>query len=159
GAGSGVASVAGAIRRFRRCGSGRRGGEFPLSSYTGTGARFLYPPSRATGRGTPFRGPMRRWLPLLLAWSAAAHVISMSSGDLTIDGAKAHYVLRMPLYEAAHVKDPAQTLLDHVRFEGAKLISRQCREDQPTDSFICDADYVFASPMEQVEVECTLASV
>jgi hypothetical protein len=40
-----------------------------------------------------------------LAWLAAtamplaAHVMSMSSGDLTVDGARGHYEVRMPLYE------------------------------------------------------------
>ena len=40
-----------------------------------------------------------RLLPLLAACPAWGHVMSMSSGDLTVTGARAHYELRMPLYE------------------------------------------------------------
>ena len=54
----------------------------------------------------------------MLACPAAAHVMSMSSGDLAIDGARAHYELRMPLYEVADVTSPERTLLEHVRFAG-----------------------------------------
>ena len=43
---------------------------------------------------------------LLLALPATAHVMSMSSGDLTVNGTQAHYELRMPLYEITHVLHP-----------------------------------------------------
>ena len=50
---------------------------------------------------------MRRAALLAMAcWPAWAHVMSMSSGDLTVTGARARYELRMPLYEVAHIKDP-----------------------------------------------------
>ncbi len=50
-------------------------------------------------------------LAVLAAVPACAHVVSMSSGDLTIDGSRAHYELRMPLYEIPHVSAPETALL------------------------------------------------
>jgi len=103
----------------------------------------------------------RRLLPLLfaLAWPAAAHVLSMSSGELTLDGAHAHYELRMPLYEIPHVSHPDRVLLDHVQFAGARLTARECHAAPENDAYLCAADYVFPAPVDQVDVECTLASV
>ena len=83
----------------------------------------------------------------------------MSSGDLTIDGARARYELRMPLYEVAHVPHPETALLDHVRFAGAKLVSSDCRADSARDAYICSAEYEFAAPPDRLEAECTLASI
>jgi hypothetical protein len=102
---------------------------------------------------------MRRALWLLCALPASAHVVSMSSGDLTVEGAHAKYELRMPLYEIAHVPHPETALLDHVRFAGAKLVSRHCAEDAARQSYVCEAEYDFAAPPERIDVECTLASI
>lgn len=101
----------------------------------------------------------------LLIWTAlcapiaAAHVVSMSNGDLTIEGTHARYELRIPMYEVAHVAAPERTLLDHVKFAGATLLSRTCAPDPATDTYICRAEYRFPSPVEQLEVECTLTSI
>ncbi|MEO8371068.1 MAG: hypothetical protein ABI806_17930, partial [Candidatus Solibacter sp.] len=70
----------------------------------------------------------------LAVWPAAAHVMSMSSGDLAIEGSHAHYELRMPLYEVAHVASPERTLLEHVRFSGARLVRSECRGDGARDN-------------------------
>src|SRR5882757_3614130 len=104
---------------------------------------------------------MLRALPLvlMLAWPAASHVTSMSSGDLTIDGVRAHYELRMPLYEIAHVARPDQVLLDNVRFTGARLTAKECHADPAKDAYLCTADYTFPAPVDEVEVECRLAGV
>lgn len=103
---------------------------------------------------------MTRLLAILaLASPAAAHVMSMSSGDLTIEGAHAHYELRMPLYEIAHLAGPGQVLLENIRFGSARRVSQQCRPDPPSDAFLCTAEYTFASPPEDLDVECTLARV
>ena len=83
----------------------------------------------------------------------------MSSGDLTVTGAQAHYTLRMPLYEVAHVNSAERTLLEHVHFGGARMVSSTCAPDAAQATFICEADYQFAAPPEQIEVDCTLASV
>jgi hypothetical protein len=98
------------------------------------------------------------WL-TLLAWPLAAHVMSMSSGDLAIDGARAHYELRMPLYEVAHVSNPERTLLEHIRFSGARLMRSQCGADPARGTYVCDADYEFAAPVDRLDVECTLAAI
>jgi HupE / UreJ protein len=96
---------------------------------------------------------------IALAWPTGAHVMSMSSGDLTIEGSRAHYDLRMPLYEIAHVQRPEQVLLDQVKFTGARAVSRECHADPTSDYYICSAEYVFPKPPGEVEVECRLASV
>ena len=95
----------------------------------------------------------------LLAGPLGAHVMSMSSGDLAIDGARAHYELRLPLYEVAHVSNPERTLLQHIRFSGARLVHSQCGADPARGTYICDADYEFAAPVDRLDVECTLAAV
>ena len=95
----------------------------------------------------------------LPAWPLAAHVMSMSSGDLAIDGAHARYELRMPLYEVAHVPNPERALLEHIRFSGARLARSQCRADAARDTYSCVADYAFAAPVDRLDVECTFAAI
>jgi hypothetical protein len=99
------------------------------------------------------------WLLMAAALPVAAHVMSMSSGDLKVDGARAHYELRMPLYEVAHVQNPERALLDHVRFAGARLVSSECHKDPARDAYLCSADYEFGAPPDRVDVECTLAAI
>jgi hypothetical protein len=58
-------------------------------------------------------------LVLLFAIGASplfAHVMSMSTGDVAVEGNRAHYELRMPVYEIAHVKNPDSSLFEHIRF-------------------------------------------
>jgi hypothetical protein len=108
---------------------------------------------------------MKRWWLFLGALALCAplcgHMVSMSTGDLKVDGAGASFELRMPMYEVAHVHEPEHTLLDHVRFKGggdwAKVSGQACRQEQ--DTYVCTADYQFPAPVETVQVECTLASV
>ena len=104
---------------------------------------------------------MRWWVTLMLPASALAHMVSMSTGELKVEGDRLRYELRMPMYEAAHVKNPAQALLDHVRFRSAgvdgKLIEKQCAEGK--DNYICTATYQFPAPIEKIDAECTLASI
>ena len=95
----------------------------------------------------------------LAAVPALAHVVSMSSGDLVVDGTHARYELRMPLYEISHTPDPKRTLLEHIQFTGARMTSHDCQPDAPRDLYVCTAEYEFASPPDSIEVECTLASV
>ena len=97
----------------------------------------------------------------LFAMPLAAHMVSMSTGDLKVDGRHASYELRMPMYEVSHVHEPEHTLLDHIRFESggvwAQPSGQACRQEQ--DSYVCTADYQFPAPVETLQVECTLASV
>src|SRR5260370_17907224 len=55
------------------------------------------------------------WLACPLPLSV--HMVSMSTGELKVDGNRAHYELRMPSYEVAHVREPEHTLLEHIRFK------------------------------------------
>ncbi len=103
---------------------------------------------------------------LCLAWWAAplvAHVVSMSSGDLTIQGTQARYQLRMPAYEMPHVKEPERALFEHIRFsaggEQARMSRSQCQADDSQGVYLCTAEYVFSKPVEQLDVECTFHSV
>lgn len=104
-----------------------------------------------------------RWWLLLAALPAAAHVVSMSTGDIVMDGARAHYELRMPLYEVSHVQSPERSLLQHIRFfsagREARMLRSQCAADAARDSYVCTADYEFPAPVEQLEVECTFPSI
>jgi hypothetical protein len=100
----------------------------------------------------------RPWL-LLLALPAWGHVVSMSSAELKIEGARGHYELRIPLYEVTHVAHPETALLQHVRFSGARLLSSDCRAESGRDAYICDAEYDFGAPPDRVDAECTLASI
>ncbi|HUA19949.1 MAG TPA: HupE/UreJ family protein [Bryobacteraceae bacterium] len=100
------------------------------------------------------------WL-FLLALPAAAHMVSMSTGDLKIEGSRAHYELRIPMYEVAHVHEPEHTLLDHVRFkDGGAWVKPEnpgCHPDG--DTYVCTEELQFPTAVESVNVECTLASV
>jgi len=105
-------------------------------------------------------------LPALLivaAGMAHAHVVSMSSGDISIDGAHARYELRMPIYEMAHVTDPERAIFEHIKFKAdgreGVVTERHCREDKDQALAICTALYQFPAPVEFLDVECTLHAV
>lgn len=102
---------------------------------------------------------MRLFWWVLAATPGWAHVVSMSSGELVIDGTHARYELRMPLYEVTEIPHPETALLEHIRFTGAKLVESRCHADGSKDAYICSAQYEFASASDRVEVECTLASI
>ena len=100
---------------------------------------------------------------LLVAGPAFAHVMSMSTGDLKIDARRAHYELRMPLYEMSHVANAGQTLLNHIRFSSsggaATLIQKECKADQAQATYFCTAEYEFPQPVDTLDVECTFHAV
>lgn len=105
---------------------------------------------------------MRRvWLWLAVALPAAAHVVSMSTGELRLDGKRATYELRMPVYEIAHVTDPASALLAQVKFTSgagpARLVEKSCAEE--SGQFVCKAVFQFRDAPDSVEADCTLSSV
>ena len=83
----------------------------------------------------------------------------MSSGEITITGTHAHYELNMPLYEVAHVQDPGHALLSHIRFSGATMIESICGPQPQRDSYICNADYTFAAPIDRLDVDCTFPAI
>ena len=98
---------------------------------------------------------------LLLPALLSAHMVSMSTGEFHIDGAAAHYELRIPTYESAHVQNPDRAFFEHIRFTGgggeAKFVKGSCGDQQGT--YICNADYLFPSPPDSISVECTFASI
>ncbi|MEK7409513.1 MAG: HupE/UreJ family protein [Acidobacteriota bacterium] len=100
----------------------------------------------------------RCWL-ALLPLPLAAHMVSMSTGEVRVTGNRARYELRMPLYEIAHVRNPERALVAQVRFRGARLVEVSCREDATEGAYYCSATYEFPAPVEQLEVECTLHAV
>jgi len=102
-------------------------------------------------------------LGLTLGAAAFAHVMSMSTGDISIEDRHAHYEIRMPLYEMSHVPGSEQSLLDHIRFSGgggdAKLLSKKCEVDQGLGIYFCAVEYEFPGPVDKLDVECTFHAV
>lgn len=100
---------------------------------------------------------------LLTTFSASAHVISMSSGDFRIDGNRATYELRIPIYEIQHVKNPEKVLFESIRFSSrgsnATLKSSACEEDKIDSSYRCRATYEFPTNVEELEVTCNFHTV
>ena len=98
---------------------------------------------------------------LTCALPLVAHMVSMSTGELKVDGNQASYELRIPMYEVAHVREPEHTLLDNIRFKSggawAKRTSQSCSDQQGT--YVCTATYDFPAAAEEIDIECTLASV
>lgn len=100
----------------------------------------------------------RFFLFLLACGHASAHIVSISNGELRVDGRNATYQLRMPGYEIENVQHPEIALLDELRFAGATRTSSNCKTDDGW--YICDARYEFAEDVaDTVNVECTLYRV
>ncbi len=101
--------------------------------------------------------------PLEAASNLGAHVMSMGTGVVAVQGDKARYELRMPIYEITGMKDPGAILLEHIRFSTAgqpgRLVQKTCGEDSAQGSLICTAEYEFPIPVDQLDVECTFHSV
>jgi hypothetical protein len=99
----------------------------------------------------------------MACWPADAHVMSMSSGDLTVTGARARYELRMPLYEVAHIKDPENSIFRSIHFSSglreARLLDKSCRSDNSAGSYRCAGDYEFAAPPEVIDVLCAYPTI
>jgi hypothetical protein len=93
----------------------------------------------------------------------AAHSLSMSTGDLRVNGSRATFELRMPMYEVAHVAHPEKALLEAIRFRSdgdeAKLVNSECHRDSATDNYVCTAEYEFSRPVDTISAECHLAKV
>jgi hypothetical protein len=104
---------------------------------------------------------MKRWLPFLFATPLLAHMVSMSTGELKVEGNNATYELKLPTYEAAHAPNPERTLLQHVILRSGgvqgKMTESHCSDQAGT--YTCDATYEFPEPVEVLDVQCTLASV
>jgi hypothetical protein len=94
----------------------------------------------------------------VLAARAQAHVVSISTGELHMDGPTAVFELRIPLYEVAQVVHPETTLLDQFRFGDGHLIRSTCGEDE--GSYVCRGEYEFPGlHPDSLQVDCTLYRV
>ena len=98
---------------------------------------------------------------LLAASSAFAHVVSMSSGEIRIDGAQATYEIRIPLYETQQIRNPEQVLFDNITFSGGggtgHILTRSCTVNAP--DLTCKATYLFNADVDRLGVQCKLHSV
>ena len=108
---------------------------------------------------------MKILLPLLILAGLPldAHVMSMSTGDIAVQGNRAHYELRMPVYEIADLKNPEPALFEHIHFSTAgqegRITQRACHADMAEGSYICTADYEFPVAVDRLDVDCTLYQV
>lgn len=93
----------------------------------------------------------------------AAHMVSMSTGDVRIEGRRLRFELRMPLYEVAHVKDPARSLLAAVRFSSggaaARELESRCQEIPAQGAYLCQASYEFPAAVDRLQVTSSLHSI
>jgi hypothetical protein len=103
---------------------------------------------------------------ILLAAAAlplAAHMVSMSTGEARLDGARLVYNLSVPLYELTHIKDPERTLFANIRFSAAgmeaRIVDKACRANVADGSYVCSATYEFPEPVDRFQVECTFHAV
>ena len=98
---------------------------------------------------------------LLTTATAFAHVVSMSSGEFKINGAKATYELQVPVYEAQNLKDPEHALLDNIHFTGGgapgQILTRECFWGGST--LTCKATYLFNTDIDRLQVESKLHTV
>lgn len=103
------------------------------------------------------------FLAALTAAPLLAHMMSMSTGELRVEGARVLYELRMPLYEITHVKQPDTALLQNFHlYDGsteAHLAKHLCEADPAQDVYICRAEYEFPAAVKNPEVACTFAAV
>ena len=106
---------------------------------------------------------MKPLVPLLAIATAplCAHVMSMSTGDVAVQGNRAHYELRMPMYEIAGIKTPESALFEHVRFstagQAARLAQKSCLAG--AGSYVCSADYEFPIPVDRLDAVCTFHAI
>jgi hypothetical protein len=79
-------------------------------------------------------------------------MVSMSSGEIRVEGARGRYEFRVPLYEVAHVTDPERTLLEAIQFSSAGQPARRteakCQRDANENALVCVAMYEFAGPVD-----------
>jgi hypothetical protein len=86
-----------------------------------------------------------------------AHVVSMSNGELRINGATAVYDLRMPTYEVSGIKDAEKILFDNIHFNDGQLLEHSCVTEQ--DMLHCTGKYLFNTDVDELKIRCTFAAV
>ncbi len=89
--------------------------------------------------------------------------MSMSSGELRVDGLQVTYELRMPLYEIVHLEQPEASLLKNFRVfsEGQELPRARgaCAANTDAGVYRCESAYTLPAEVDRLEVECTYAAV
>jgi hypothetical protein len=92
-----------------------------------------------------------------------AHMVSISNGELKIEGSTARFEMRIPLYEVAHVANPELDLVAALRFRAAgedgKRAESRCREDVDDGVLVCEARYEFPAEVEAIEAASTLHQI
>lgn len=94
----------------------------------------------------------------ILLWTALcahAHVVSMSEGELKVNGATATFRFGIPLSEVSSLANRETALLDSFRFGEARRIEQSCREEE--GFFRCEARYLFPRDTAEFDTECRLA--
>ena len=103
------------------------------------------------------KGLWRSSLLLLIAVPVWAHVVSMSTGELRVDGPLADYELRIPMMEIAQMANPA-SILDYIQFDGGHRTSAKCADEDGT--YVCHASYEFETLVpDRLGVECRFFEV
>ncbi len=82
-------------------------------------------------------------------------MVSVSTGEARLEGARLVYELRMPLYEAQHL-ERREALLDLIRFDSARRIEARCVELVKEGVYLCTGTYEFPQPVERFIVESSL---
>ena len=94
---------------------------------------------------------------------ALAHMVSISTGDIVLNGAHGRYEFRLPIYEIAHMAEPERALRDAVAFSAtgapARLTSFACHRDNGESALVCVADYTFPQPADVLEVRSRFHTV
>jgi hypothetical protein len=81
-------------------------------------------------------------------------VVSISTGELRVDGPTALYELRIPVYEIANIQNPETALLDHIRFGDGHRTKSSCGPQG--GMYVCTASYEFPALIpDRLSVECT----
>ncbi len=97
------------------------------------------------------------------AFPVLAHVMSMSNGELRLEGLEAHLKLDIPDYEVEQQQDPQAAVLGAFKLSVAgrplERTSGSCQDHPERGSYLCEATYELPSETEQVEVECDLPDV
>ncbi len=98
---------------------------------------------------------------VLAVLPASAHVMSMSSGELRVEGTTAKLEVRMPIYEIADLEDPERKILDafllRVDSAEAERVSGACSENAAEATYQCQAQYRLPQDPAALEVNCRLA--
>ena len=108
-----------------------------------------------------WRGSVVWGLAVICCPPLSAHVMSMSSGELRVQGTAANLELRLPMYEVADLEDPEAKVLDaftlRVGAAEAERTSGGCRDVPVEAAYLCEAEYRLPEEPAALEVECRLA--